>query len=359
MWIYKNRLFGIFTGLLIFSILTTCVSIPPVVVEDQPPDTAAFDRENIPPNQIAMAGLEAAAERAQAARQQVINNGGPSSIPDDWKLADSLFAQAKQQENTATLRDTQESIARYNMSAEIFQSLNDKAISLLPESEQQKILALAVTKPETTPPETVQQDTLPAPEAITPPPAAAPVISETPSPVIPAAAPEATAAVATPEPEIAQPSAPPAVPAALPEPTPEVTQTSTAPAEAPVQVQEKIPAPVVSAAVPESASTAIPAQSAAPAPVQTQTTESQLPAQYKVRPWQTSNDCFWNIAAKPGVYNDARKWKILYEANKSRMPDPDNPNLIKPGMILQIPAIKGETRGGLWDENISYPDQLP
>ena len=80
-----------------------------------------------------------------------------------------------------------------------------------------------------------------------------------------------------------------------------------------------------------------------------------LPSQYTVRPWSVSKDCLWNIAGRPWVYNDPRKWQILYDANKSKMPEPNNPDLIHPGMVLDIPAIKGESRQGMWDANKTYP----
>ena len=79
-----------------------------------------------------------------------------------------------------------------------------------------------------------------------------------------------------------------------------------------------------------------------------------LPAQYTVNNWNVSRDCLWNIAAQPWIYNDPRKWMILYNANKSKFPDPNNPNLIEPGMILDIPSISGEVRQGLWIEGRSY-----
>jgi hypothetical protein len=47
-------------------------------------------------------------------------------------------------------------------------------------------------------------------------------------------------------------------------------------------------------------------------------------------------------------------WKVLYEANKSKMPDPDNPDLIEPGMVLDIPSIRGEFRRGMWDPGNTY-----
>jgi len=79
-----------------------------------------------------------------------------------------------------------------------------------------------------------------------------------------------------------------------------------------------------------------------------------LPSQYTVRTWAVSRDCLWNIAGYSWVYGDPFKWKILYEANKSRMPDPNNPDLIVPGMILEIPSINSEYRQGMWDSTKTY-----
>ena len=90
-------------------------------------------------------------------------------------------------------------------------------------------------------------------------------------------------------------------------------------------------------------------------PVVTAATPSGLPAQYTVRSWQLSRDCLWNIAGRPWVYNDPTKWPILFEANKSGMPEPNNPDLIHPGMVLNIPSISGEIRQGMWDAGVNYP----
>ena len=75
---------------------------------------------------------------------------------------------------------------------------------------------------------------------------------------------------------------------------------------------------------------------------------SGLPRQYTVRTWRVERDCLWIIAGYPWVYNDPWKWTQLYEANKSKMPDPNNPDLIEPGMVLEIPSIQGEARQGMW-----------
>jgi len=91
---------------------------------------------------------------------------------------------------------------------------------------------------------------------------------------------------------------------------------------------------------------------AAPTP----TTAAQLlPSQYTVRPWQTTLDCLWNIAGRPWVYNDPTKWQLLFDANRSGMPDSNNPDLIHPGMVLNIPSISGEIRQGMWSADINYP----
>jgi len=73
-----------------------------------------------------------------------------------------------------------------------------------------------------------------------------------------------------------------------------------------------------------------------------------LPKQYTVRTWQRERDCLWNIAGYSWVYGDPTKWRLLYNANKSKMPDANNPDLIEPGMVIDIPSIRGEAREGMW-----------
>jgi hypothetical protein len=80
-----------------------------------------------------------------------------------------------------------------------------------------------------------------------------------------------------------------------------------------------------------------------------------LPSQYTVRTWANERDALWNIAGRPWVYNDPWQWRRLYEANRDRMPERDNPDLILPGMVLDIPSIRGETRQGMWEHNRTYP----
>lgn len=82
--------------------------------------------------------------------------------------------------------------------------------------------------------------------------------------------------------------------------------------------------------------------------------KAPLPKQYTVRTWATVRDCLWNIAGYPWVYGEPRRWRTLYEANKSKLPNPDNPNLINPGMVLDIPSINNEARQGMWDSSKTY-----
>ena len=82
-----------------------------------------------------------------------------------------------------------------------------------------------------------------------------------------------------------------------------------------------------------------------------QDVSTPLPAQYLVRSWELTGDCLWFIAGQPWVYDDPTLWRHLYEANKNRMPQPDNPDLILIGMVLDIPSISGEIREGLWTDS--------
>jgi len=97
-----------------------------------------------------------------------------------------------------------------------------------------------------------------------------------------------------------------------------------------------------------------PAAQAAP-PAAAPSGAQSLPQYYTVRLIESARDCFWRIAGYPFVYDDPWKWRLLYDANKSLLEDPKNPNLIEPGMRFVIPALGSETRDGDWDPNAQYP----
>ena len=90
---------------------------------------------------------------------------------------------------------------------------------------------------------------------------------------------------------------------------------------------------------------------AAPAPPAT----PDLPEYYTVRLVLPLRDCFWRIAAYPWVYNNPWKWRLLYDANKTVIGDPNNPDLIEVGQRFVIPSLAGETRSGDYDPTKEYP----
>ena len=79
-----------------------------------------------------------------------------------------------------------------------------------------------------------------------------------------------------------------------------------------------------------------------------------LPEFYIVRPWAETKDCYWNISGRHYVYNNPLFWENLYQANKDKMPKPEDPNLIHPGMKMKIPSITGEYRKGTYDSKKEY-----
>jgi nucleoid-associated protein YgaU len=76
------------------------------------------------------------------------------------------------------------------------------------------------------------------------------------------------------------------------------------------------------------------------------------PAQYVIRPWDEFGNCFWNIAKF--FYGDPRQWPVIYRANKDKLPDSNNPNLVKVGTVIDLPQIGSEIRSGVWDSGKSY-----
>jgi len=79
-----------------------------------------------------------------------------------------------------------------------------------------------------------------------------------------------------------------------------------------------------------------------------------LPSRYKVGVWNSTRDCFWNIAKNPAIYGDPFMWKKLYDANRKSLKRPSDPDLLTPGMIIKIPSIANELRDGDYDPSIKY-----
>jgi len=79
-----------------------------------------------------------------------------------------------------------------------------------------------------------------------------------------------------------------------------------------------------------------------------------LPKYYVVKPWSETKDCYWNISGRSYVYNNPLLWENLYEANKDNMKNPSDPDLIYPGMKIEIPSISGEIREGTYSPSVKY-----
>jgi tetratricopeptide (TPR) repeat protein len=149
----------------------------------------------------------------------------------------------------------------------------------------------------------------------------------------------------------------PAVVEALVEKTPGFLAVMAVPAEKMPAIAE-VPAenisetPAVAEVPSENAvAAAAPPENTAKDPANEQT---PLPARYVVRAWETSKDCFWNIAGRTWAYGNPYRWPVLYRANKKKLPDPNNPNVIEPGTVIDIPSLNGEKRSGLWDHGKTY-----
>ncbi|THB66564.1 MAG: hypothetical protein D6B26_02585 [Spirochaetaceae bacterium] len=87
----------------------------------------------------------------------------------------------------------------------------------------------------------------------------------------------------------------------------------------------------------------------APRPEPQEPAGDVLPQFYIVRLIPERRDCFWRIAEYDFVYGDPWLWPRLYEKNKQMLHDPENPDLIHPGMKFEIPARTGEQRSGIWN----------
>jgi nucleoid-associated protein YgaU len=81
------------------------------------------------------------------------------------------------------------------------------------------------------------------------------------------------------------------------------------------------------------------------------------PKYYIVRLILDDRDCFNKISGYHWVYNDRYQWRILYNANRNVIRDPNNPHLIHPGQVFVIPSLRGEVRSGTYDpaKDSEYP----
>lgn len=386
----------ILLGIALLSAVISCKNPPPAVQEKAPVDnTAAIARETASPDKSALDELDSVTVRAETARDQVLEIDSPGIYPRDWESADSLYDDAEKRRKTTTLRETQESTARYSVSAEALEVLSDKTEVLFAEGKEEE-LAHARAEAAKYLAQKKEAAEIAAREKERGKAGAVEIAAqererqEREAAEIAARERERrerqaadtrdrerrereTAEIAAREKErqenayqlqrlretddaiavarnrldfAALVKAPLRYPA-------EHDRAQTAYAEAlSFRIAKRWDDAIAAANRVLTALAYIDREPVLAVPVQT--AQNLLPAQYTVRSWKISGDSLRSIAGLPWVYDDPGKWRILYETNKSRMPDPDNPDLIEIGMIIIIPSIRGELRQGMWDENKSY-----
>lgn len=113
-------------------------------------------------------------------------------------------------------------------------------------------------------------------------------------------------------------------------------------AEPVLETEDTAPAAPVSVE-PASSTTSVAPASSAPATV----SGAVLPGQYVIQ----RGDTFRVIAARPGIYWNETLWSNIYNANRSKI---TNPDLIMPGVMLVIPPLRDEIREGMWEANRYY-----
>ena len=136
----KNRyLWCVLSGLLVLFITTSCKSTP--VAEEPSSTETPAQQDPGTPDRAALDALDAAAARAEAARQLASDFEGPYFFPGDWQDAESLFSQAEQQKNTSTAASIRESTDRYNRAADAYEALAEKAVAAAFEYAERELTA--------------------------------------------------------------------------------------------------------------------------------------------------------------------------------------------------------------------------
>jgi len=127
----RKYLWWILMGLFVLFTAVSCGTTPPEP-EPVPEEVPAPPPPPPPPayaDAASLAALDAAAARAEAARQLIMDFGGPDLFPSDWASADSLFTQAQQQRRSGTTQEAQQSAARFNQAADALEELSARTLA--------------------------------------------------------------------------------------------------------------------------------------------------------------------------------------------------------------------------------------
>ena len=124
----RKYLWWVLLGLLALFTAVSCKS-KPAPQEETPPPAQEVTQDT--PDQASLDALNAAAARAAAARKLVMDLDGASYLPDDWKAAEAQYTAAEQQKKTSTRQEVQESTARYNKAADLYDGMTIKLASIL------------------------------------------------------------------------------------------------------------------------------------------------------------------------------------------------------------------------------------
>jgi hypothetical protein len=111
-------------------LLPACANQPDLQVRRPVSALGGTEREFSAPDVAVLRILEQAANKVISIRNRIIEVNFPSIFPEDWEIANNLFLRAERALNTTTLRETEESIARYNIAAQVFEALDMKVIAI-------------------------------------------------------------------------------------------------------------------------------------------------------------------------------------------------------------------------------------
>jgi len=132
----KSIFYHIFTALFIIFFTFACYNTPPISQEETLNQSAA-NRENNPPDHKALNDLDNAVTSARTARQRAIDINVPAHYPMDWAAITTHFVVTEQQIMTSTLRETQETTARFYAMTKAFEAVNLKTLVMYANLQEQ------------------------------------------------------------------------------------------------------------------------------------------------------------------------------------------------------------------------------